>query len=108
MPTRPKTHYCGIVNTAGDTIIIPSPGKDYRIRVFAFVIQNESASATTILLKDNNNTHWRCLCQFQGCGLTMKFDKESLWALGEDSPLKISLSDDNQCSYSIMFDTEEV
>jgi hypothetical protein len=99
----------GTAAASGDNVIIAAPGTGQRLVVTAFVIQNESATATTMILKDGDSPtggRWRCLGQNQGDGLAMIFHPQHPWRLSLNSPLVLNLSGANQCGYSVQYYTE--
>lgn len=101
----------GIASTSGNNTIIPAPAANRRIVITAFVIQNESATATTMILKDGTALaagRWRCLGQNQGDGLAMVFDGQHPWRLSAGNGLVLNLSGANQCGYSIQYYLETV
>jgi hypothetical protein len=71
------------------------------------VIQNESATATTMELQDIV-TRWRCLGQNQGDGLAMVFSPFQPWKLTEATALTLKLSGANSCGYSVQYAIEPV
>ena len=101
----------GTTAVLGTTIIIPAPGVGRRIVVQAFVIQNESATATTMTLRDGLAPaagRFRCLGQNQGDGLAMVFPSSEPWKLSENNPLVMVLSGANSCGYSVHYYIEAV
>jgi hypothetical protein len=98
---------CGTKAAAGNNTLIAAPAAGYRLVVWAFVIQNESATATTMILKDAVD-RWRNLAQNQGQGLAMAFDAMQPWRLNEATALTFNLSGANQCGYNIMYSVEPV
>ena len=102
------THISGTKDTSGDNELIPAPGAGKRIVVTSFVIQNESSSATTMILKDGSSNKWRFLGQNQGDYLSKDFGLKQEWRLTANQALNLNLSGNNQCGYSIAYFIEVV
>lgn len=98
---------CGTKAAAGNNTLIAAPGVGNRIVVWAFVIQNESTTATTMILKDAVD-RWRVLAQYQGQGLAIAFDTLKPWRLNENTALTLNLSAANSCGYSVQYSIEQV
>lgn len=92
---------------AGNNTLIAAPGTGKRIVVWSFMVQNESANATTIILRDQA-ARFRVLAQNQGDGLAMAFDSLQPWRLNENTALTMSLSGANSCGYSVQYSIEGV
>lgn len=97
----------GTKAASGLNTLIAAPAAGYRIVVYAFVVQNESATATTMELQDAV-TRWRVLGQNQGDGLAMAFDALQPWRLNEATALTLKLSGANSCGYSVQYAIERV
>lgn len=97
----------GTKAAAGVNTLIPAPAAGFRIVVYSFVIQNESANATTMELQDAV-TRWRVLGQNQGDGLAMAFDALQPWRLNAATALSLRLSGANSCGYSVQYAIEAV
>lgn len=96
-------------STTGDNEIIAAPGAGVRIVVLAFVIQNESATATTMILRSAATSNgWRILGQNQGDGLSKDFTLARPWKLNTNEALNLNLDGANSCGASVMYYTEEV
>lgn len=98
---------CGTKAVAGNNTLVAAPAAGYRLVVWSFVIQNESATATTMILKDAVD-RWRVLGQNQGDGLAMAFDAQQPWRLNAATALTLNLSGANSCGYSIQYSVEPV
>ena len=106
-------HSTTIVNTTasttGDNQIVAAPGAGNRIIVLAFVMQNESATPTTMILRSAATSNgWRFLGQNQGDGLSKDFALARPWKLGTNEALNLNLDGNNSCSVSVMYYTETV
>ena len=100
-----------VINTTksatGDNEIVAAPASGYRLVVVAFIIQNESSTATTMILRSADTTNgWRVLAQNQGDGLTRTFSPGFPWKLGEAEALNLNLDGANSCGVSVMYYTE--
>lgn len=103
--TRPTIVYItGTVSTSGDNTIVAAPGGGLSIYITHLVIQNESSTATTIILKDSSN-RLRCLGQTQGAGLALTFAERRELKLATNTALILNLSGANSCGYSIGYYT---
>ena len=102
-------HVSGAVAVAGNTILVATPGAAGRLCVSAFLIQNESAVATTMILRSGLTANaWRALGQNQGDGFAMVFTLARPWKLNTNEALVLNLSGANQCNYSVMYYVEGV
>lgn len=100
-PNRPNIIYLsGVISASGDNTIISAPGENFAIWVTHLILQNESATATTIILKDSAN-RIRCLGQLQGDGLSLVLPVGREIRLVTNTPLILNLSGANNCGYSI-------
>ena len=106
--TKTLTEVCSTVATSGSNSLVAAPAAGTRIVVCAFVIQNESSTATTMILEDGTTDKWRCLGQNQGDGLAMVFAAGREWRLTAATALQLNLSGNNSCGYSISYFTETV
>ena len=97
------TNISGTTAAAGQTQLVAAPGAGLQIIVNAFVIQNESASATTMRLEAGAAAHWRVLAQNQGDGLSGQFEIGREWELPANTALNLWLSGANSCGYSIAY-----
>ncbi len=105
---RTITHVCGVAASSGDNELVAAPDEGQRIVVVGFVIQNESAVPTTMILEDGTTDVYRCLGQNQGDGLAQRFSRGDEWRLTEAAALQMNLSGENSCGYSIDYFTEAV
>ncbi len=106
---HPLQSVCGTAVVLGNTTIIPAPPAGQRIVVSSFVIQNETAVATTMQLYDGAAVaRFRCLGQNQGDGLALTFCAGREWRLSDGQALVYNLSGANQCNYSVLYWVEDV
>jgi hypothetical protein len=105
IPEKPTISYkTGTVSTSGDNTIVAAPGTGLSIYITHLVLQNESATATTIILKDSGN-RLRCLGQTQGSGLALTFPERRELKLVANTALILNLSGANSVGYSIGYYT---
>lgn len=103
--TRPTIVYVtGTISSSGDNTIVSAQGAGVSIYITHLVIQNESSTATTIILKDSSN-RLRCLGQSQGNGLALTFSERREIKLAANTALILNLSGANSCGYSIGYYT---
>lgn len=98
----------GTKAVSGDNTLIASPGAGRRIVVSSFIIQNESAVDTTLILKSGSSECWRVNCPSQGDGLNRMFIPGREWKLATNSALILNLNGANLCGYSIGYYSESV
>ena len=96
----------GTASTRGDNVLVAAPGVGVRIVVSSFVMQNESATATTMIMRDGTTSKFRVLGQAQGDGLVMQFPAGREWKLTSNTALNLNLSGANSCGYSVQYYTE--
>ena len=101
-------YVCDTTSSAGDNVIIAAPGTGQRICIMSFSIQNESATPTTMILKDGSTDRFRFLGQNQGDSMTWGWGLEQEWRLAENSALNLNLSGANQCGYNVAYFIENV
>lgn len=92
----------GTKAVSGNNTLIAAPAAGYRITVYALYIQNESATATTILLQDQA-TRMRALLAQYGW-----FIWRSPWRLNAATALNLNLSGANSHGYSVQYAIEAV
>jgi hypothetical protein len=109
VPTLPNTPALSFVTGAaagnGDNTLIAAPAAGLRTVITSLVIQNETTTATTMILKDGTTAIYRCLGQNQGDGLAMNLGIMP-WKLSAASVLVLNLSGANSCGYSVSYYTE--
>ena len=96
----------GTTAAAGVTTLIAAPGAGLRIVVSAFMVQNESAVATTVLMRQGGATAFRALLQTQGAALSGSFLAGREWKLPANAALNLNLSAANSHGYSVVYYTE--
>jgi len=98
----------GTKSASGDNVLIASPGLGQQIVIVALNIQNEAATANTLILKAGASAFYRFLGQTQGAGLSLVLPVNRQWRLGVDAngngnALQINLSAATAVGYSIAF-----
>ena len=96
----------GTVATAGNTQVGPTPAATERIVITAFQIQNETATATTVLLKDGIAPaagRWRVRCPSDGGGAIVTFDGQHPLRLSAGNRITLNLSVATTVGYSFQF-----
>jgi hypothetical protein len=103
------TTLTGTKTSSGNNELVATPGTEHRIVVMAFVMQNESTTATTLILRSASTTNgWRFLAQNQGDGLAMNLGPTAAWRCGRNEALNLNLSGANSCGYTIHYFVERV
>lgn len=100
-PSLVVTDITGTIASSGDNTIIASPGAGLSIYITRLIIQNESSTATTIILKDSSSNKLRILAQSQGDGIAQAYSERREIQLAQNSPLIFNLSGANSVGYSI-------
>jgi len=101
--TNPQLTATGTRSAAGDNTLIAAPGAGKQIVISALILQNESATATTMIVKAGATAVLRCLNQNQGDGLALHFAPERELQLGANAALILNLSGANACGYSVIY-----
>ena len=99
------TWVTGTVSASGDTTIISAPGSLQNKIVF-FQIQNESSTATTVIMKFGTTAKHRVLCQNQGDGVTFIAPAGRAWGVGTTTLLALNLSGANSVGYTVAYFNE--
>ncbi len=98
----------GTVATAGNNTVIAAPGVGFQLVIFACSMQNESSTATVMLLRGGSTTFHRVLGQNQGDGELLVLPANREFKLGENVACNFNLSGSNQCNYSIYYYVDPV
>ncbi len=98
---QPLIHATGTAATSGDNTLIAAPGSGKQIVVSGLVIQNESSTSTTAILKFGATSIMRALFASQGDGIVR--DVEPAWEVGNNAALVLNLSGANSHGYSIAY-----
>lgn len=86
---------------SGDNTLITAPAAGDRIVLISFCIQNESSTATTMILKDGATAFRRVLGQNQGDGVAVTYTPGREKRLAGGAALVLNLSGANSCGYSV-------
>ncbi len=96
-------------STAGDVTLIAAPGAGVRIVPVKVIVQNESATADTLILKDGSTAKMRMLAQNQGDGLVLDFSGGPYrWKLAANAALVINKAQAVATGYSVGYYLENV
>lgn len=99
----------GTKSASGDNTLVTAPATGYRLVVKGWYIQNESATATTILLKDGASSNlYRYLAQNQGDGIGRVYEQGFELRLTAATALILNLSGANSHGYWLEYWTEAV
>ncbi len=93
---------------SGDNTVLAAPGADWRIVITDLVVQNESATETTVILKDGTTSIWRGLLQNQGDALSLSFTPERYLKLTENTAFIVNLSAANSHGVSVYYFKENI
>lgn len=104
----PMLHAVGTHALVPPLTIVGAPGAGSRIVVSSFTIQNESATATLMLLREGGTDIERVLGQNQGDGLARHYPVGREWRLPENIALNYVLNGANSCNFSIHYWVEGV
>lgn len=96
----------GTAASSGDQTIIAASGAATAHKIVFFQLQNESAVATTMILKFGAAAKYRALGQNQGDGATFTAPAGRAWSVGNNTALVLNLSGANSCGYTVCYFTE--
>jgi hypothetical protein len=91
----------GTFNINGMNTVIAAPGAANRLVVQYFIIQNESATATTTEIGEDGAGVFRALLQHQGQSISGFFSGGEEWQLPLNSALTVTLDGANQHNYTV-------
>lgn len=103
---QPTLSATGTKASAGDNEIIAAPTAGYRIVLINLCVQNESAIATTMILKDGATAIRRVLGKNQGDGVVIAYPAGREKRLATATALNLNLSGANSCGYSVDYFVE--
>lgn len=99
----------GTFSASGDnTAILAAPGAGYRNVVKRIRLQNESSTASTVILKEGATAKDRIHAANQGDGINELYDEGDEWRLPANTALVPNLSDAVQWGYALIYFTEAV
>ena len=105
-PAQAVTRAAGTKAGAGDNELVATPGAGQRIVVAFWTAQNESAVATTVIMKSGATNVFRFLAQNQGDVYGVDFFPGREWNLAENEALNMNLSGANSHGYNVGYWTE--
>jgi len=105
-PAQTVTRAAGTKAGAGDNELVATPGAGQRIVVAFWTAQNESAVATTVIMKSGATNVFRFLAQNQGDVYGVDFFPGREWNLAENEALNMNLSGANSHGYNVGYWTE--
>jgi hypothetical protein len=110
MPGTPSiilTETTGSISDNGTLVSAPASGK--RLVVPDFTVQNESGTATTIILQSGSTDKHRLRTVDDGDGITKSWDSPMMWWYLDDAEaLNISIDGSNQVGYTIRHFTQDI
>lgn len=92
--------------TSGDNTIVAAPGAGFRIKVLELKIQNETASATTSIIKWGSDTVARVVLSNSALIYQYSGPKDNEWVLPANTALIVNLSGANSHNYYIVYRIE--
>lgn len=98
----------GTAASSGDNTLVAAPAAGYRLVIYDLQIQNESATATTCLIKSGSTTKRRFYGGAAGDGLLLMFPPGHEMRLGAAEALVLNLSGANSHGYTVRYMTEAV
>jgi hypothetical protein len=91
----------GTKAASGDNELIAAPTSPKRLAVFYIKVQNESATATTAVIKHGATSVERVLLQTQGDALVREYDPPRLLPIA--TALNLNLSGANSHGYTVEY-----
>lgn len=102
--------YTKVTSTAassGDNTLVAAPAAGSHIVVKDIIVQNESSTDTTVILKSGSASVWRAkLLGSLAASLAMSFRTGEEWRLGSAEALVLNLSGANSHGYSVRYRVE--
>lgn len=103
------TRIAGTKAANGDNTLITAPAAGYRLVIKGWYVQNESATATTIVMANGTGeSNYRYLAQNQGDGIGRVYEAFNEWRLTAATALILNLSGANSHGYWVEYWTEAV
>jgi hypothetical protein len=93
------------IAASGDNTIIAAPGAGLRLVIKSLTVQNESSTATTVLVQWGSAVKERRLLNQYGV-LAILHEAGSEWALPVNTALIVNLSGANSHGYSVTYAVE--
>jgi hypothetical protein len=98
------TRAAGTKADSGDNTLVAAPAAGYKLILLYLQVQNETAVATTILIKHGATTVGRALLQSQGDGYVRDFSEYPV-DMPEATALVLNLSGANSHGYTVEYVT---
>ena len=103
------TWVTGTTSTAGDVTLVAAQGEKIRIVPVKVIVQDESSTADTLILKDGSIAKIRVLAQNQGDGIVLDFASGPYrWKLAANAALVLNKAQAVATGYSIGYYLENV
>ena len=103
------TRIAGTKAANGDNTLITAPAAGYRLVIKGWYVQNESSTATTIVMANGaGESNYRYLAQNQGDGIGRVYEAFNEWRLTAATALILNLSGANSHGYWLEYWTEAV
>lgn len=96
------TQATGTAATSGDNTLVAAPGAGNHLVIKELVVQNESSTATTVILKSGSTAKWRGRLA-ENDALSLGFSAGEEWRLGSNEALVANLSGANSHGYSVRY-----
>lgn len=90
----------------GDNTVLAAPGENRQYVIAGYALQNESAVATTMQLKNGGNVFHRFLGQTQGANQVVVFAKGNELKCGNNNAIVLNLSGANSCGLTVWYWSE--
>lgn len=103
--TQLFTQVTGTAASSGPNQLIVAPSAGNHLVVKDLVIQNESSTETTVILKSGTTAKWRAKLA-ANASLNLSFNENEEWRLGSAEKLDLDLSGANSHGYSVRYFTE--
>lgn len=107
-PVQALTFVTGAAASSGDNTLIAAPSAGQTIRVRSISWQNETAVATTSIIKFGATAKWRLRAKDDGNGVVLQFRPGEEWVVGDAVALVLNLSGANSHGYSVAYYTGAV
>jgi accessory colonization factor AcfC len=99
-PIRTYTATAAATATSGDQTLVAAPAAGNHLVVKDLLVQNESTTETTVILKSGSTAKWRAKLA-ANASLALSFADGEEWRLGSAEALVLNLSEANSHGYSI-------
>lgn len=100
-PAQAITRITGTEAALGNNELVGAPGAGLRIVVAYWTVQNETAVATTIIMRAGDTNVYRYRAQNQGDLFGLEFAPGREWELPLNTALNMNLDGANQCGFNV-------